>query len=431
VADETVLRELLESPLDESGSRPRPAWPRAVAVAVGVAIVGGMAVWLTGSEAVPGTTSGTGIEQADVQASDPGVSDSAGRIEAPADTVATEPVMPEAGRFQELVTLGGGQVLAFGGFVPLDGGTAPLEGTWRFDVTTGEWEQDTADPAPSPRFGHAMALHPPTDTVVLFGGGTTVPRPCPRTRFCTGPEDNQVWHFDPATGEWSDRTPPVTEDREWPTSRFGARLAYEPITEQLILFGGVGVFGERFTPTFYEETWAYDPVSGTWEDLTTNEQPPGRTAFGMGWNEGAARLMMFGGDGLSGTDDDRLWAFDPKTGTWEDLGASETGPHDRWFHGVVADPQSGRLVVLGGTGSVFTPIQGGTLRDVGVLDEVWTWSEAEGWTARSAAPSPISPVVAVADAATATIVVSDGSDVLGYDPATDDWSVLFERPEEG
>jgi hypothetical protein len=149
----------------------------------------------------------------------------------------------------------------------------------------------------------------------------------------------------------------------------------------------------------------------------------------MVWSEDADRILVFGGDSLAGTDDDRLWAFDPETAVWEDLGAADAGPYERWFHAMTIDPQSGRVVVIGGFGSIFTPIQGGTLRDVGPLDEVWTWSEAEGWVALEPRQPPLSPVTAVGDPATLTIVVYDGHDVLAFDAAVDQWSTLTSRPE--
>jgi hypothetical protein len=95
-----------------------------------------------------------------------------------------------------MVALGDSRILMFGGLVFLDDDTRPFEGTWIFDATTGEWAVSDPDEAPSTRAGHSMALHPPTGKVVLFGGGTAELRFCPRTRFCVGPEDNQVWHYD-------------------------------------------------------------------------------------------------------------------------------------------------------------------------------------------------------------------------------------------
>lgn len=352
---------------------------------------------------------------------------------ASSNAVAVEAVFPELGVLHEMVALGEGKILMFGGLVPLDQATRPFEGTWIFDATSGLWSALAPETAPSPRIGHAMALHPPTGIVVLFGGGTPEPRRCPRTRFCAGPEDNQVWHYDPGAGTWEDMTPPVPGE-DWPAPRFGARFAYEPVTGRLLMFSGVGVFGDQFTPTFYEDTWAYDPEANRWEDLTSADpatpQPIGRTMYGLAWNEAAQRVMLFGGDSISGTDDDRLWAFNPATAAWEDRGASDSGPYERWFHLAAVDPRSGRLVLIGGTGSVLTPITGGAIREVEMLDEVWTWSEAEGWIAQNRMEVLLNPVAGAADAATQGIIVYDGDEVvMSYDASTDRWEPLAERPE--
>jgi hypothetical protein len=427
VADESLLREILQSPLDDLPQHRGREFMRYVWIAVVVLVLGAGLVWLrSGGEAAEPATE-----------VDPGVSTSvtaeAGAGDSTTTTVPEIAPFPEQSVFHEMVALGDGTVLLFGGLIPLDGNdTRPLLGTWRFDATSGEWSVAESESVPSARFGHAMSLHPPTGTVVLFGGGTTVPRPCPRTRLCTGPEDNQIWHFDPDGETWQNMTPAVTDDASWPAPRFGARLVYEPVTERFVMFGGVGVFGDAFTPTFYEDTWAYDPIANEWEDLTGEAapRPIGRTTHGMVWNEDAQRIVMFAGDSLSGLDDDHLWTFDPSMGVWEDRGFDEMGPRDRWFHLFTTDPQSGRVVLIGGSGSVFTPIQGGTIREVAALYEVWTWSEAEGWVALNRYDEALSPVSGVADPATLALIVFDGHDVLSYDVAVDSWTVLAERPEE-
>jgi hypothetical protein len=197
------------------------------------------------------------------------------------------------------------------------------------------------------------------------------------------------------------------------------------------MFSGVGVFGERFTPTFYEDTWAYDPVANEWEDLTDLDAPHpiGRTTYGMIWDEMSRRVMLFAGDSLSGTDDDRLWAFDPATVSWEDLGVGEMGPYDRWYHLLTTDPQSGRLVMVGGSGSILTPIQGGSIRNVGPLDEVWTWSEAEGWLAMNRMDDVMTPVAGAGDPGSLAVIAYDGGDVMSYDVALDQWTSIAHRED--
>jgi len=254
------------------------------------------------------------------------------------------------------------------------------------------------------------------------------------TRFCAGSENNQVWHYDPGTAVWVNMTPAAPEDGSWPVVRLGTRFVYEPVTERLVMFSGVGVFGDRSTPTFYEDTWMYDPVTNEWEDVTSLDEelprPIGRTTYGMAWSESAERVMLFAGDSLSGTDDDHLWAFDPATAIWEDLDVAELGPVDRWYHSLTTDPQTGRLVLIGGSGSILTPIQGGTIRNVGPLDEVWTGSPEEGWVAQNRMEAPMTPVSAVADPGTLAVIAYDGDRVMSYDAAVDQWTPLFQREEQ-
>jgi hypothetical protein len=425
MADDRLLAEILQSPLDDMAPRGDRRWLwSAGALIAFIVLVGG---FLT-------LRSGDGAPETPAVAPDGAPTELT--ADAAVETVTTEAlaqVYPAPGFFHEMVAVGGGHLLMFGGLEAVEAGTTvPFEGTWTFDVATGDWAVDEPEVAPSTRFGHALALHPPTGKVYLFGGGAAEPRPCPRTRFCAGPEDNQVWRYDPATGIWEDRTPPVTDPDSWPVARFGVRFVYEPVTERFIMFSGVGVFGERFTPTFYEDTWAYDPVSNQWEDLTDLEaaHPIGRTTYGMAWDAASRRVMLFAGDSLSGTDDDHLWAFDPETASWEDLGVSEMGPIDRWYHLLTSDPQSGRLVMIGGTGSILTPIQGGSIRNVGRLDEVWTWSEAEGWIALNRMEEPMSPVAGAGDPGSLAVIAYDGHDVMSYDVALDQWTSIAHREDD-
>lgn len=428
MADDHLLRELLESPLDDEAPR-RSGAGASAAVVVALAALTATVLALRDGGAAPAST---------IDISSTGNQPGADNVEEPTPP-AVEPqppevaAFPEESVFHEMAAVGDGVVVVFGGLIPDDSSTRPFDGTWTLDMMSGEWSVSQPDPAPSPRIGHAFAYHPPTGRVVLFGGGTTQPRRCPRTRFCAGPEDAQLWQYEPETGVWLNMTPSDAEDVAWPSPRFGAAFAYEPVTERLLMFGGVGVFGDAFTPTFYDETWAYDPTTNEWEDLSVADEgslrPPGRSAFGMAWNDDAERVMLFGGDGLSGDDDDRLWAFDPVSTVWEDLGVSESGPRERWFHVVTSDPRSGRLVVIGGTGSVFTAIQGGFIRSVEYLDEVWTWSPGEGWVAQNRTVAPLTPVSGVADPATLGIIVYDGHDVLSYDVSVDAWETIADRPE--
>lgn len=433
MTDDRLLGEILQSPLDDMPPRPHK---RAVVVGasfLAVLVVGGvLLLLLSGDDTEETAVATTVIVDGSVITSAP--ESTVAGTETTVTTAVAVQVFPEPSVFHEIVALGDGKVLMFGGAVPLGDTTIPLEGTWVFDAAVGEWSVSNSDVSPSPRSGHAMALHPPTGKVVLFGGGAAEFRPCPRTRFCPGVEDNQVWHYDPGTNTWEDMTPPVPDEESWPVVRFGTRFVFEPIGGRLIMFGGVGVFGEGLTPTFYEDTWAYDPVTNEWENLTSADEeaprPLGRTTYGMVWSEEAQRIMLFAGDSLAGTDDDHLWAFDPETAVWEDRGVGELGPYDRWYHLLTTDPQSGRLVLIGGSGSILTPIQGGSIREVGPLDEVWTWSEAEGWLAQNRMEGPMSPVSGVADAGTLAIIVYDGHEVMSYDVAVDQWTSIAHREED-
>lgn len=432
VTDDLLLEEILRSPLDDMPERSFERWQMVAGAFAAVLVAGVLGFMVFGGD--ESATEQPGAVTTIAGSSDsivPGSTDEGGGTTA---TSIVEALMPEAGGgFHEWVAIGDGEMVLFGGFIGLTNGVAPFEGTWRFDTVNGTWSVEHPAIAPSPRFAHAMAFHPPTGRVVVFGGGAPAFRPCPAIRLCPGIEDNEVWQYDPATGIWEDMTPADTESVPWPVARFGIQFAYEPVTERLITFGGVGVFGENSTPNFWNDTWAYDPATNTWEDLSDPDEadrPHHGIEYGLVWSEEAQRVLMIGGDGLSSDDPQSLYAFDPVTNTWEDLGESAPGegPKDRWFHGMEIDPQTDRVVVFGGNGSIYRVIGGGTTRTNGNLDEVWTWTPAEGWTSMNPLEGDIVGFAADGDPETLGIVVYGGNDVWSYDGALDTWSIVWDRP---
>ena len=72
----------------------------------------------------------------------------------------------------------------------------PQQDTWEWDPATSNWTlRTTTGSMPSPRWGHAMAYDPGRGMTVLTGGKD----------FQTYTTLADVWDWDPATGEWTQR----------------------------------------------------------------------------------------------------------------------------------------------------------------------------------------------------------------------------------
>lgn len=173
------------------------------------------------------------------------------------------------------------------------------------------------------------------DLVLVFGG-----------RNSAGFLYNETWSYDPAASSWTELDPSGTI----PSPRTCA-VAYDPVTQRLILFGG------HDGNIFLDDTWSYDPAVNTWTELKPlGTVPPARGAHAMAYDPVTRRIIMFGGAYAPPTDSDELclddtWAYDPTGNTWTQLHPSGPGPPARAAHAMAYDSSRGLMLVFGGMAS--------------------------------------------------------------------------------
>jgi hypothetical protein len=302
---------------------------------------------------------------------------------------ATSPGGPGAGRFDASMAYdsGTGQLTLFGGN---DGNY--LSDIWTWNGST--WTTQSATTSPSARFGASMAYDPGTGQLVLFGGND-------------GNYLNDTWTYGypPATSyDWTQQSPSTS-----PSARYGASMAYDPGSGQLVLFGGGSVVAGSGV---LDDTWTWN--STAWTQLSPATSPPAREAASMAYDPGTGQLVLFGGQDQNAfphLNDTWTWngttwtqqsptnspsvrsgasmAYDPSTGqlvlfggaapgsvllgdtwTWNGTNWTQlnepTGPPARWFASMAYDPGTGQLVLFGG--------QDNSTR----LDDTWTYGPAGG-----------------------------------------------------
>jgi hypothetical protein len=168
-----------------------------------------------------------------------------------------------------------------------------------------------------------VAYHPPGKSLVYFTGGLTVAYDVPRRRWT-----NLV----PATSP-----PPV----------LGGSLAYDPLHQEIVLFGGGNVAepGPDGRIVGHTGTWCYSFATRTWRPLALDRQPPPRLNTRMVCDTRTNQLVLFGGDGHSHYLAD-TWLFDLKTRRWRQATAS--GPEARAGHFTIFDPMTGWVIIGGG-----------------------------------------------------------------------------------
>jgi hypothetical protein len=289
-----------------------------------------------------------------------------------------------------------------------------------------DWAFASGAQRPPTLFGPTAAYDSATSQLLMFGGATT--------DTLTARDTTQLW-----TGtKWKTLSP-----AHHPSSRYGAAMAFDPVNEQLILFGG---FGGDDGNSFLSDTWSwtgddwvhlhpaahpsrrFDPVAAadaatglvlfggydgtqvlgdtwqwtgsTWSPVATDAAPPPRTDAAFSDDGARGDLVLFGGYGSSASLDD-TWRW---TGTeWIDA-APAHAPTPRRGMSMAFDPVIAEVVLFGGYDSLTTSYQ-----------QTWTWDGVD-WTQQLAQHSPNrrSGGALAFDAATQNLVLFGGDAGLAY-----------------
>jgi hypothetical protein len=207
-----------------------------------------------------------------------------------------------------------------------------------------------------------MAYDPATGDTVLFGGDEV-----------TGGSDTMLsdtWTWDGTT--WTEQFPAAS-----PTARYGASLAYDSATGNLVLFGGLSPSGDL------ADTWTWD--GSTWTEQLPKTSPPARYTASMAYDNASGNVVLFGGVADRTMVND-TWTWNGVTWTQQFPG---TKPSARDAASMAYDPATQETVLFGGNGSST------------ILSDTWMWNGST-WAARTPTSSPSARI---------------GSS-MAYDPAT-------------
>jgi N-acetylneuraminic acid mutarotase len=218
-----------------------------------------------------------------------------------------------------------GKVILFSGY----GFNTAFNDTWLYDPDTNTWTD--AAPAGSVPDGGSyapMVYDPISGRAILFGGWSL---------------DRQLggtWVYDPIENTWTDLAPAGSA----PSARSGHSMAYDPLNDKVILFGG----WEMETETVFGDTWSYDPKTNTWTELSpAGSVPPARDGHTMVYAEYEGLIFLFGG--YNGTDWlNDLWVYDVAADAWTEIIPAGDLPAPRVGYSMVYDDAKDRLIVFGG-----------------------------------------------------------------------------------
>lgn len=189
-------------------------------------------------------------------------------------------------------------------------------------------------------------------------------------------EDNDIvpsdtfddfWEWDPDTGEWEEQ---VCGEQ---CQRTMHSMAYDPLRNKAVVFGGVSVFSEEHE--VYNDLWELDIESETWSEKVSSFLKPNLPISGQG---GLLISTAYDSDRdviiLSGRQDDKIevWEWNNKSRDWKHRPTEGVRPDylDSYNMKMAYDPDRKKCVLFGN------------------YSNIWEWDTEVGeWTER-VSPEP-------------------------------------------
>jgi hypothetical protein len=306
------------------------------------------------------------------------------------------------------------------------------------DGQVATWRQVGAQGSPAGHLMQAVAFDKTRKVVVVFGGATLT-----IGAGALQPND-ETWEWNPQTGTWTRRVSPGPR----PDARAGAGMVYDGQRQKLVLFGGRSAAGAN-----YDDTWEWDPTTGSWTKLTiAGAHPSGRSQLGLVYEESTKKILLFGGGlaqplaeytGNPNRDSAPIsaslndtWEFDPAQGTWAALSPA-TKPSVRHDFGMAWDSSRNKVVLFAGLQVDIAGATGVPKRDT------WEWDPEKGtWTERTGSTKPsqrFGHALAFDDTRKKLVLfggvdmATNGfiNDLWEWEPTTAEWSMRLSGSEKG
>ncbi|HZN39227.1 MAG TPA: hypothetical protein VFD82_10515 [Planctomycetota bacterium] len=166
-----------------------------------------------------------------------------------------------------------------------------------------------------------------------------------------------------ASAQWAQLSP-VTS----PPARSAAGMAYDPINNRLMLFGGASVF------TQFNDTWTYDGTN--WTQQSPAASPPAKHSMDIVFDLSRGVFVMYGGNAtFTNPGTNQTWEYDGVTWTQR---FPANNPGNLGLHAMAYDSVRNVVVLFGG-------MPGGNP----IVDSNETWEyDGVNWTQRFPATNP-------------------------------------------
>jgi hypothetical protein len=214
---------------------------------------------------------------------------------------------------------------------------------WEWDASTGAWTQTRTGAEagmPGVRSYSSMVYDHAHARLVMFAG--TVSYSDDSTGYRGLMPSNEVWEIDPATLTFTNRTVAY----QGPNARAYHAMAYNPATGKSYVFGGVDM-GKKGSEL--ADLWEWD--GATWTEVAGDSKPEGRVDAALAYDPVRQSLILFGGNSWSGKNiPNDTWEWSSSTRQWSRM-PTTSAPETRWGHAMVTDPIRKKVLLYGGSGS--------------------------------------------------------------------------------
>ena len=230
----------------------------------------------------------------------------------------------------------------------------------------GDLDAIVSEERPTKRSEVIAVAHEAGGEILMFGGNDApIVDQIPRAAY-----RDDTWIFQAGVG-WSE----LSVDGPHARGRYGA--TYDADGGRALLFGGrFREDGGSGNYDLFDDLWAFDFESGTWDELDADGGPSARYYPQLAWYDGA--LYVYGGltnaDPLAFQRSDELWKWTDGDG-WEEISTSGDAPSPRAFYGTALDSARGHLVLFAGQVGDFQSL---AFNDLYSLDlESGAWQELD------------------------------------------------------
>jgi N-acetylneuraminic acid mutarotase len=237
-----------------------------------------------------------------------------------------------------------------------------VDQTWAYDLNTDSYLNLSPVLAPAARVAAGMVYDTQNDRSILFGGLLSL---------TSQMASDSTWTYDYNTNNWTDVSPAFA-----PSPRLGSYMTYDSESDRVILFGGVSLSPSSMV---YNDTWAYDLDSNSWEEMSPSSAPNARYGASITYDTESDRVLIFGGNPDATTTSNTYsdtWAYDYNTDRWIEL-SPVIHPSDRYTGKMIFDSESNKTVLFGGYPFASSK------------DSTWLFDyEDNNWTQANPTPHP-------------------------------------------